>query len=117
MSGCLACRRRLLRRLLGSVRLVVSGVVATAVAAVAAVPGVVSAVIAAVSAVSAVSGVAAVSVTAAVLIAVLRRIGCGLLGVLFGLRRLLILPCLGLLRAGAPCAVRAADLARCRSVR
>ena len=41
----------------------------------------------------------------------MRRIGCGLLGVLFGLRRLLILPCLGLLRAGAPCAVRAADLA------
>ena len=28
-----------------------------------------------------------------------------------GLRHLLILPCLGLLRAGAPCAVRAADLA------
>ena len=83
---------------IGLVRLVVSGVVATAVTAVAAVSGAVSAVIAAVSAVS---GVAAVTVSSAVLIAVLRRIGCGLLGVLFGLRRLLILPCLGLLRAGA----------------
>lgn len=62
-------------------------------------------------AVTAVAGIVSVSVTAAVLIAVLRRIRRGLLGVLLDLRRLLILPCLGLLRAGAPCAVRAADFA------
>ena len=65
----------------------------------------------AVTAVAAVAGIVSVSVTAAVLIAVLRRIRRGLLGVLLDLRRLLILPCLGLLRAGAPGAVRAADFA------
>ena len=61
--------------------------------------------------VATVVGILSVAVSAAVLIAVLRRIRRGLLGVLLDLRHLLALLCLGLLRASAPRAVRAADLA------